>query len=892
MADREILPATLRPRHYSLAVYDLDFVAFTYKGSVKIDVDVLETCSEIQLNVRELTIAEAAVSLELSKTAADIKIDEFCTDEEKQIVTFKLSEPLPVEAARAAITISFSGVLNNKMAGFYRSKYTNTAGEEAYMYSTQFEATDARRAFPCFDEPALKATFDFSITLPEKWTALSNMPEVSSKVPEDGKKAGIASTELKTVTFATTPIMSTYLLAWAVGDFEYVEAFTDRLYNGKKIPVRVYTTTGLAKQGEFALQNAYKIVDYFSDIFEIDYVLPKVDLLACHEFSHGAMENWGLITYRTTALLFDPETSDAKYKNRVSYVVAHELAHQWFGNLVTMDWWNELWLNEGFATWVGWLAIDFLYPDWDVFSMFVSESLQGALTLDALRQSHPIEVPVKSALDIDQIFDAISYLKGASSIRMISSHLGVKTFLKGVSNYLKKHAYGNATTKDLWDAVGAESGIDVNGIMDDWITKIGFPVVTVTETPAGISLRQDRFISAGDVKPEENETSWWIPLGIYTDGESASAYAGVSSFASRETVLGGLGPKDFYKLNRNQTGVYRVNYPPDRLAKLGKAVDKLSVSDKVGLMADASAMALAGLGATSGILSFMCGLKEEQSFIVWSSMAELLDTMRSVWFEQPAAIRAGLNAMVRDITGPNVERLGWEFAEGEDFLTVQLRSLMIGLAGGAGDEAIVAGAKERFAKYVAGDKNAIHPNLRRAVFSIVLSQEGDSEEEVTAAYEAVLKEATSSTSVDGKEIALAALGKVRSEALIERSLGLFFSGAIGLQDLHYLAVSLASNGKARWALWEFIKANWETIYTSTSGNMVILDRFIRMSTNVFSSTKAYEDIEAFFADKDTRGFERSVGQVLDSVRGYAGWLSRDAEDVERFLAANKYIEEE
>ncbi|KAI7518241.1 hypothetical protein KC316_g20491, partial [Hortaea werneckii] len=300
------------------------------------------------------------------------------------------------------------------------------------MFSTQFESSDARRAFPCFDEPNLKASFDFEIEIPEDLTALSNMPEKETKKGKAGTKV---------VSFERTPIQSTYLLAWAFGDFEYVEDFTRRKYNGKNLPVRVWTTRGLKEQGKLALESAHQIVDYFSEIFRIDYPLPKVDLLAVHEFSHGAMENWGLITYRTTAVLFDPESSDQKYRNRVVYVVAHELAHQWFGNLVTMDWWNELWLNEGFATWVGWYAVDHLHPDWNVWGQFVTEGMQMAFNLDSLRTSHPIEVPVRNALEVDQIFDHISYLKGSSVIRMLASYLGVETFLKGVSDYLKAHMY-------------------------------------------------------------------------------------------------------------------------------------------------------------------------------------------------------------------------------------------------------------------------------------------------------------------------------------------------------------------------------------------------------------------------------------------------------------------
>lgn len=377
-------------------------------------------------------------SLHLGQKTKDISYDE---KSQRATLVF----PEDIDAANdSLLSIRYAGTMNNSMAGFYRSKYKPTVtpaksvptdGEHHVMFSTQFESSDARRAFPCFDEPNLKATFDVSIEIPEDQTALSNMPEKEVK----REKAG-----LKIVVFERTPVMSTYLLAWAFGDFEYVEGFTQRKYEGKQLPCRVYTTRGLKEQGRFALDNCHQVVDYFSEIFKIDYPLPKMDLLAVHEFSHGAMENWGLVTYRTTAVLFDENQSDAKYKNRVAYVVAHELAHQWFGNLVTMDWWSELWLNEGFATWVGWLAVNHLYPDHEVWSQFVTEAMQTAQNLDSLRASHPIEVPVRDALEVEQIFDAISYLKGSSVIRMLSGHLGVETFLEGVSAYLKKHAYGTS----------------------------------------------------------------------------------------------------------------------------------------------------------------------------------------------------------------------------------------------------------------------------------------------------------------------------------------------------------------------------------------------------------------------------------------------------------------
>ena len=323
------------------------------------------------LNAHNLKIKEGHVFTEQSKTQNAIKASNISYDERAQRVILSFDGKLPTSPT-ATIEIKFEGVMNNSMAGFYRSKYKPAVPpassvpkdeEHHYMFSTQFESCSAREAFPCFDEPNLKATYDVEIEIPEDQVALSNMPEKGTK---KSNRPGF-----QVVTFERTPVMSTYLLAWAFGDFEFVEDHTSRKYNGKNLPVRVYTTRGLKEQGRFALEHAHKTIDYFSDVFQIEYPLPKSDLLAVHEFSHGAMENWGLVTYRTTAVLFDEANSDQRYKNRVAYVVAHELAHQWFGNLVTMDWWNELWLNEGFATWVGWYAVNHLHPEWKVWAQFV-----------------------------------------------------------------------------------------------------------------------------------------------------------------------------------------------------------------------------------------------------------------------------------------------------------------------------------------------------------------------------------------------------------------------------------------------------------------------------------------------------------------------------------------
>ena len=401
------------------------------------------------------------------------------------------------------------------------------------------------------------------------------------------------------------------LLAWAVGDFEYVEEYTRREYGGRKLPIRVYTTRGLKEQCRFALGVAPRVVDYFSEIFGIDYPLPKADLLAVHEFTQGAMENWGLVTYRSTAVLFDDGVSNEIRKRRIAYVVAHELAHQWFGNLVTMDWWNDLWLNEGFATFIGYMAIDYLFPDWEIWATFINQDMQMAFSLDALRSSHPIAVPVRDSVEVDQIFDAISYRKGCSVIRMLSDFLGSETFFAGVSAYLKTHSYGNATTDDLWKACSKASGQDVTALMDPWIRKIGFPILSLTEELDQIEIRQARFLSTGDTKPEEDETVWWIPLGLKTETRQNSADV-IKAMTTKREIIRHVSTS-LYKLNANTSGFYRTIYPPEQLIKLGSSRGFLSAEDKVGLIGDAGALAVSGDATTVGLLSLCAELKDEDN---------------------------------------------------------------------------------------------------------------------------------------------------------------------------------------------------------------------------------------------------------------------------------------
>ncbi|KAJ9617224.1 hypothetical protein H2200_000945 [Cladophialophora chaetospira] len=873
--DRDVLPDTIKPLNYDLSLYNLEFGGnWSYDGTVKIASKVKQDTQELILNTKELEITGADV---LGKDGSSItSLSDVSYDKKTERATIKFSGKIP--SGVALIAIKFKGEINSAMEGFYRSKYKPTvppaAGtpkvdEHHYMFSTQFEACAARRAFPCFDEPNLKASFEFEVEIPEDLVALSNMPE---KGTSKGSKEG-----LKKVAFEKTPAMSTYLAAWAIGDFEYVEGFTERKYNGKPLPVRVYTTRGLKEQGRFAMEHAHKTLDYFSDIFGIEYPLPKSDLLAVHEFAMGAMENWGLVTYRTTAVLYDEEKSDARFKNRVAYVVAHELAHQWFGNLVTMDWWNELWLNEGFATWVGWLAVDHLHPEWEVWSQFVAESVQTALELDSLRASHPIEVPVRNALEVDQIFDHISYLKGSSVIRMLSDHLGQEVFLKGVGDYLKIHAYGNARTNDLWGALSAASGQDVQAFMDPWIRKIGFPVVTVAEEPGQISVRQSRFLTTGDAKAEEDQTTWWIPVGLKTGTPTKIVH---SALTQKEDTIRDV-DDTFYKINADQSGFYRTNYPPQRLAKLGEAQENLSLQDKIGLLGDATALAVSGDGTTPALLSLLEGFKDEKSFIVWQQITSSLGTVKRV-FAGNKEISDALKKFTSKLVSPAAEAIGWDFPKEEDYLTGQSRKLLLGTAAGAGHKNIILEGQKKFAAWKSGDDKAIHQNLRGVLFNLAVANGGQEE------YEAIKAEFKKNTSVDGKEICIAALGRSKEPNLAWDLLDFVTSEEVSVQDAHGGVNAVSNNNNTRFVVWEYTQQNWDRIFKRLSVTGVLIDRWVKLGLPKFSDLEVRDQIDKFFKDKETGQFSRSLVIVHDTITGNARYKERDELQLLEWLKAHGY----
>ncbi|KAI8578103.1 hypothetical protein K450DRAFT_249048 [Umbelopsis ramanniana AG] len=893
---RQVLPTNVRPVHYDLSLRP-NLTSFHFDGRVIVKLDVNEDTKIITLNSHELKLTSAKLQSSALKTQSSQEATDISYDEQKHIVTLTFAESVPAKS-ETVLDILFEGTLNDQMAGFYRSSYKDASGETKYLATTQFEATDARRAFPCWDEPSLKATFDVTLVVPSELTALSNMNVISEKPfqesgkgPNVGKHEGsqtgkdvATSTSLKEVKYATTPMMSTYLLAFVVGPFEYIEAHTTGEHNGESVKVRVYTLPGSTEQGRHALNVCTKALEYFAAVFGEPYPLPKMDMVAIPDFEAGAMENWGLVTYRTVALLFDEKASSLAAKKQTAYTVCHELAHQWFGNLVTMEWWDHLWLNEGFATWVGWLAVDHVFPDWDVWTSFVNEDMPRALSLDALRSSHPIEVAVNDPAEIHQIFDAISYYKGASVIRMLSSWLGVDVFLAGVRRYLHRHKFGNASTGDLWAALSEVAGVDVSKFMQLWTKNVGYPVLRVdTVDDSNIQVTQARYLSTGDLKSVEDTTNWWVPLGVLTP-DKVESYTLTDK--SQRFAVG----SHSFKLNAGQSGVYRVQYPIDVIKRLADEVRKpnngllSNTADRVGLVADAGSLCVSGEQTTSAFLELAQAFQNETEYFVWSQISTHLSNILSVWYEQPSEVKDGLNLLRRNLFSPIAHKLGWEFKPTDDYLTNMLRVLVLSNAGRSGDQGIVDEARDRFWRFVKGDNEALHPNLRGPVYNIVLKNANDETEE-TQVWEEILKIYENETlTSDQRLAALATLGNAKSEALINRYLAMSLDEKqVRGQDSVYVFRTLGSNPDARNHLWEFFSNNYDLLHTKFSKSLSLFGIAVKSSVDGFVDDRRIEEIEAFFANKDTKEYARPLQQAIEAAKVNAEWLKRDSQAVQDWV---------
>ncbi|KAJ2610496.1 hypothetical protein H4S08_003591 [Coemansia sp. RSA 1365] len=874
--ERDLLPTNVSPLHYDLLLAP-DLEAFTYTGEARIRIRVNEETAKVVLHSNELEISEATASGPATHAESPLQATAITLEKDEETAHLEFAQALAA-GKEATLHVKFNGVINDMMAGFYRSKYLDSQGATKYMATTQFEPTDARRAFPCWDEPMLKATFNVTLRVPEGLTALSNM---------DVARVEDVGSGLKEVSFNTTPIMSTYLLAFIVGEFDYVEDHTSGKHNGRQIPCRVYTTPGKSENGRFALKVAVQVLEYFAEVFGIPYALPKLDQVAIGDFEAGAMENWGLVTYREVALLVDEANTSSRAKQFVAYVVSHEIAHQWFGNLVTMEWWSELWLNEGFATWVGTLAVDHVFPEYHIWTQFLVDDFQRALSLDSLRSSHPIQVPVRRSSEISQIFDAISYSKGASAIRMLNSHIGLESFLKGVRAYLLKHKYANASTQDLWTALSDASGVDVTKFMAIWTRTIGYPILTVTELDNGskIEVQQNRYLSGGDVLESEDQMLWWVPLGIHMHGVENGHLPNV--LTSRRAVFDvPVRNSKWYKLNKDTVGIYRVKYPAGSIANIAQGIanGELSITDRIGVIADAASLASSGHSNTSDFLTLLLAYSNETEFIVWQEASLRLEALQSVWAMESDEVKAMLRALVRSVFSPLTKSLGWDSVGAkDDSLVSRLRALAIRAAGFAGDQEILIETNRRFRDFFAGNKTVFNSDTLRTAFSVAVRAGGREEFEKVKSY--YLDQANP---IDQRLAALSSLGFATDPVLIDELLEFALSDKVRNQDVHLVIAGIGNYGPNRERLWQWYQSSYDLFISHYRASMNYMGTLMRLSVGEFIGNDKANEVEAFFESKDTKKFQRVVDQSLEKIRTNTKWLTKDRQDVQAWFVKNGF----
>ncbi len=747
------------------------------------------------------------------------------------------------------IELSFSGLISPQMNGIYLSNFEHD-GKAKELVATQFESHYAREAFPCIDEPEAKATFDLTLITETDETVIANTP-IANQDTRNGKLI----TE-----FETTPKMSTYLLAFVHGDMAFKQAQTK-----DGVLVRVYATPNQVEHTGFALDCAIKTLEFYNDYFDIPYPLTKCDFIALPDFSSGAMENWGCITFREQALLVDPQNTSLHLKQYVANVIAHELTHQWFGNLVTMRWWTDLWLNESFASWMSYLAVDHLFPDWHVWTQFIVDEQGLALRQDALENTHPIEVEVNHPDEIRTIFDAISYEKGASVILMLHDYLGADAFRDGLRVYLKRHSYGNTDTIDLWNALEEVSKQPVAEFMGQWTALSGYPIVHANFSGDTPKLEQERFyLNANAVKEPE---VWPIPLrpsqALDLDTLSTSSInLKVTSLADR-TVL-----------NHDRTSFFRVVYDEGHRAKLASAIIAGHVNelDRLGIIDDSFEAAKAGYDSTVASLELMKAYKNETSSVVWDVIAAAISGIRLVMEDDE--LRPFLKQYVRRLTAGQFERLGWEERDSDSHFDRLLRPTILGLSSYGEEPAVVEEAKLRFAAMTKPED--LHPDIRGVVYGTV-ARLGSKPE-----FEKMMALHNQSNNSEERVTLSGALTGFQQPELIQLALSRISSNDVRPQDSPYWIAYSFSNRFARQATWQWMKDNWEWLTTNLGTDL----SFFRMPVyagRVFSDTTFIPEFSEFFAQHMSPAFDRPVKQGIETIEWQAAWKKRDQTALKKFF---------
>jgi aminopeptidase N len=772
------------------------------------------------------------------------------------------------------VTMAYEGKITKPMDGIYPCFFKH-GGKDKMLIATQFESHHARDAFPCIDEPEAKATFDLTLITPgdEGEVVLANTPIANQKrdtrhetrgtKKQTGLGAKLTRDSYLMTQFETTPVMSTYLLAFVYGEMGYKEAKTKRGVN-----VRAYATPDNVKHLDYAVDFATKCLDFYDEYFDIPYPLAKCDLVALPDFSSGAMENWGLITFREQALLIDKHNSSLPMKQYVAMVVAHELTHQWFGNLVTMRWWTDLWLNEGFATWMSYLPLDHFNPQWQMWTQFAVDEQQPALKFDALANTHPVQVQVNDPEEIRTIFDTISYEKGASSIHMLERFLGKEAFRDGLRHYLKTHSYANTDTTDLWQALEDVSGKPVKDFMATWIEQAGFPLVRATVTDTQVHLTQEQFLLNPLERSKEQLVSPLWPIALENGVELPELFDHPQVTYPLTKYEGVL------KLNIGHSSFFRATYNASHLERLGEQVarGRLDAVDRLGLLSDAFETAKAGYNDTTTALHLLESYRNEDNNAVWDIIATNLGAIRSLMDDEE--LREDMKPYVRTLIAVQLARLGWEEKDGENYFDKLLRPTILALAAVSDETSIVDEALRRFN---ATDNPAdLPPNLRGVIYTTA-ARRGDA-----AVFDKLLKMHNNSSSSEERTTLCAAITDFKQPELIKRALGTITSKDVRLQDTAYWIAYSFGNRYARYATWEWLVTHWPWLKQNMGGDLSF-SRMPLYAVRAFSDATFLPKYKKFFESVMSPQLERSYKQGVELIEWQSDWKRRDLAAIKAFF---------
>lgn len=820
LAEGSRLPSSVIPEHYQLK-FAPDLAKETFSGEETIDVQVLHPTSTIMLNAAEINFQDTAIT-----SAGVTQRAQATLDLKNETATLAVENALA--AGPAQIHIVFVGTLNDKLRGFYRA----TANGRKYAV-TQFEARDARRAFPCFDEPAMKATFSVSLIVDTGDTAISN-GTILRDTPGPGERK-------HTLVFSTTARMSSYLVAMAVGDFQCVEGEADG------IPIRVCATPDKKEQCRFALEAAEHLLQYFDRYFEIKYPFGKLDIVAAPDFAAGAMENTGAIFYRERLLLIDDKTASVNAHQSVAGVLAHEMAHQWFGDLVTMNWWNDLWLNEGFATWMGGKPIRAWKPDW------ASVDVGGAMDIDSIKSPRPIR-----SSEGDPPTDIV-YGKASNVLRMMEAYEGEDVFRAGINAYLKEHALGNVTAEDFWNAQAKASGKPIDKIMPTFIDQPGVPLIRIEAKKEGavtsVTLTQHRFFRDRAAFAQGSPELWQVPVCLRSGASPWAAASAAQCVLLTERTqtfkLKNLAPPVI--ANAAQKGYYRVMYAPEVLSEFSRTAEtKLTPAERIGLASDEWATVSAGMTPVGNYLSLVEGLKSDRRRPVVDTYAGRLENIDEDMVGDSE--REGYRAWVRSLLRPPARELGWQPLPGEGVEQPGVRATVLGTLGRVGRDPEVLDTARTLAHRYLADPLAIDPSLADTVVSLA-ALEGD-----VALYDEFLAATKTAKSPEEYYRFLFALARFSDPALLTRTLEYALTPNVRGQDFGGLLGAVMTNPAGTNLTWDFARHHWAEINSKPPGNT---GGRILTSASVFCDAKHREEVQDFFTQKksDEGAIRRAVEDI-------------------------------